>query len=234
MKRIAVLTGAGISSERGISTNLDSDGHWERNRMEDVATPEGYHRNPRLVTEFYNQRRKELLRTEPNEAHRLVAALEQRFDVTVITQNIDNLHERAGSTKIIHLHGELTKVCSSRDPNNPNYIRELNPSEYEVDWQDKAGDGSPLRPYVVWFGEAVPNIEVAADIVSQADIMLVIGTSLQVYPAAGLVHYARRGAPIYVIDPKEVDASATAGNVTYIRDVATAGMRRLYDQLMKD
>lgn len=234
MKHIAVLTGAGISAESGISTFRDSDGLWERYRVEDVATPEGYHRNPRLVTDFYNKRRKELLATEPNEAHRLVAALEQRYDVTVITQNIDNLHERAGSTKIIHLHGELTKVCSSRDPDNPNFIRELKPEEYEVDWQDKAGDGSPLRPYVVWFGEAVPNIEVAADIVGQADIMLIIGTSLQVYPAAGLIHYARRGTPIYVIDPKVVDASSTDGNVAYIRDVATAGMRKLYDLLMKD
>lgn len=234
MKRIAILTGAGISAESGISTFRDSNGLWEQYRIEDVATPEGFFRNSKLVNDFYNQRRKELLHTQPNEAHRLVAALESKYDVTVITQNIDNLHERAGSSKVIHLHGELTKVCSSRDPENPNFIKQLKPDEYTVDYRDKAGDGSPIRPYVVWFGEPVPNIEVATETVSESDILIIIGTSLQVYPAAGLINYAKNGVPIYVIDPKDVSNGTRGKNVTFIKDVATKGMEKLYDLLMNN
>lgn len=234
MKKIAILTGAGVSAESGISTFRDFDGLWEKYRIEDVATPEGFLRNPKLVTEFYNQRRKELLGTKPNAAHELIAKLEQGYDVTVITQNIDNLHERAGSTKVIHLHGELTKVCSSRNPDNPHFIKELKPENYDVDYREKAGDGSPIRPYVVWFGEAVPNIEVAADIVSDADIFVIIGTSLQVYPAAGLIDYVRHNVPIYVIDPKDVSNGTRGHNVILIQDVATRGMKQLYNLLMKE
>ena len=172
-----------MSAESGISTFRDAGGLWDQYPVEQVATPEGYAANPQLVTDFYNARRKQLLTVEPNEGHRLVAALEKEYDVMVVTQNVDNLHERAGSTHIIHLHGELTKVTSSRNPNSPRQIRELRPEEYEVKIGDKAEDGSQLRPYIVWFGEAVPNIEVAADYVQQADIVIIIGTSLNVYPA---------------------------------------------------
>ena len=226
MKKIVVLTGAGMSAESGISTFRDSGGLWDKYPVEDVATPEGYRRNPQLVTDFYNARRMQLLTVEPNEGHRLVAALEERYEVTVVTQNVDNLHERAGSTRVIHLHGELTKVTSSRKPNNPKYIRELRPEEYEVRLGDCAADGSQLRPYIVWFGEEVPNIEVAADYVMEADVLIIIGTSLNVYPAAGLVRYAKRGAEIYLIDPAEVNVPYGLP-VHVIRKGASEGMREL-------
>ena len=226
MKKIVVLTGAGMSAESGISTFRDSGGLWDQYPVEDVATPEGYARNPQLVIDFYNARRLQLLTVEPNEGHRLVAELENQYDVTVVTQNVDNLHERAGSTRVIHLHGELTKVTSSFSPNNPKYIRELCHEEYEVHMGDCAEDGSQLRPFIVWFGEAVPNIEVAIDYVEQADILIIIGTSLNVYPAAGLIHYAQSHAQIYLIDPADV-------NVPYnlplhiIKKGASEGMREL-------
>ena len=226
MKKIVVLTGAGMSAESGISTFRDSGGLWDKYPVEDVATPEGYRRNPQLVTDFYNARRMQLLTVEPNEGHRLVAALEEWYEVTVVTQNVDNLHERAGSTRVIHLHGELTKVTSSRHPNNPKYIRELRPEEYEVRLGDCAADGSQLRPYIVWFGEEVPNIEVAADYVMEADVLVIIGTSLNVYPAAGLVRYAKRGAEIYLIDPAEVNVPYGLP-VHVIRKGASEGMREL-------
>ena len=226
MKKIVVLTGAGMSAESGISTFRDSGGLWDKYPVEDVATPEGYRRNPQLVTDFYNARRMQLLTVEPNEGHRLVAALEERYEVTVVTQNVDNLHERAGSTRVIHLHGELTKVTSSRHPNNPKYIRELRPEEYEVRLGDCAADGSQLRPYIVWFGEEVPNIEVAAEQVMQANVLVIIGTSLNVYPAAGLVRYAKRGAEIYLIDPAEVNVPYGLP-VHVIRKGASEGMREL-------
>ena len=226
MKKIVVLTGAGMSAESGISTFRDSGGLWDKYPVEDVATPEGYRRNPQLVTDFYNARRMQLLTVEPNEGHRLVAELEKRYEVTVVTQNVDNLHERAGSTHVIHLHGELTKVTSSRHPNNPKYIRELRPEEYEVRLGDCAADGSQLRPYIVWFGEEVPNIEVAAHHVMEADVLIIIGTSLNVYPAAGLVRYAKRGAEIYLIDPAEVNVPYGLP-VHVIRKGASEGMREL-------
>ena len=226
MKKIVVLTGAGMSAESGISTFRDSGGLWDKYPVEDVATPEGYRRNPQLVTDFYNARRMQLLSVEPNEGHRLVAALEERYEVMVVTQNVDNLHERAGSTRVIHLHGELTKVTSSLQPNNPQYIRELRPEEYEVRLGDCAADGSQLRPYIVWFGEEVPNIEVAAHHVMEADVLVIIGTSLNVYPAAGLVRYAKRGAEIYLIDPAEVNVPYGLP-VHVIRKGASEGMREL-------
>ena len=176
MKNLVILTGAGMSAESGISTFRDAGGLWDKYPVEQVATPEGYAANPQLVTDFYNQRRKQLLDVKPNRGHELVAELEKHFKVTVITQNVDNLHERAGSTEVIHLHGELTKVTSSWQPNNPKYIKELKPEEYDVKIGDQAADGSQLRPFIVWFGEAVPMIETAIDICEKADIFLIIGT----------------------------------------------------------
>ena len=230
MKKIVVLTGAGMSAESGISTFRDAGGLWDKYPVEDVATPEGYRRNPQLVTDFYNARRMQLLTVEPNEGHRLVAALEEEHEVTVVTQNVDNLHERAGSTRVIHLHGELTKVTSSLQPNNPRYIRELPPEEYEVHLGDCAADGSQLRPYIVWFGEEVPNIEVAADHVMQADVLIIIGTSLNVYPAAGLVQFTKSGTQIYLIDPAEVKVPYGLP-VHVIKKGASEGMRELLESL---
>lgn len=230
MKRLVVLSGAGISAESGISTFRDSGGLWDRYPVEDVATPEGWQRNPTLVTEFYNRRRREMLDAQPNEAHRLVAALEKEYEVTVVTQNVDNLHERAGSSHVIHLHGELMKVCSSRDPDNPFHIRTLRPEEWEVQPGTKAGDGSLLRPWIVWFGEAVPQLEVAAQAAARADVFLIIGTSLNVYPAAGLIRYVPARARVFLIDPKEVQVPVHRP-VEVIRDVASAGMRTLLERL---
>ena len=223
MKNLVILTGAGMSAESGISTFRDAGGLWDKYPVEQVATPEGYAANPQLVTDFYNERRKQLLDVKPNRGHELVAELEKHFHVTVITQNVDNLHERAGSTEVIHLHGELTKVTSSFQPNNPNYIKELKPEEYEVKIGDKAGDGSQLRPFIVWFGEAVPMIETAIDYCEKADIFLIIGTSLNVYPAAGLLNYVPASVPVYLIDPNHV-AIASGRKVHVIQKGASAGM----------
>ena len=183
-------------------------------------------RDPALVTRFYNERRRQLLEVAPNRGHLLVAALEKQFNVTVVTQNVDNLHERAGSTHVIHLHGELTKVCSSRDPNNPHYVKELAPADYEVKMGDLAGDGSQLRPFIVWFGEAVPQIETAVRYVEKADVFVIIGTSLNVYPAAGLLYYVPREADVYLIDPKPVDTHS-ARPVHVIAKGASQGMEEL-------
>ena len=226
MKKIVVLTGAGMSAESGISTFRDAGGLWDQYPVEQVATPEGYAANPQLVTDFYNTRRRQLLTVEPNEGHRLVAQLEKAYEVVVVTQNVDNLHERAGSSLVIHLHGELTKVTSSFQPNNPRYIRELTPEEYEVKMGDTAEDGSQLRPFIVWFGEAVPNIEVATDYVQQADIVIIIGTSLNVYPAAGLLYYAKSDAELYLIDPADVNVPY-GRQVQVIQKGASEGMRKL-------
>lgn len=230
MKKIVVLTGAGMSAESGISTFRDAGGLWDQYPVEQVATPEGYATNPKLVTDFYNARRKQLLTVEPNEGHRLVAALEKEYEVTVVTQNVDNLHERAGSTHVIHLHGELTKVTSSQNPNDPRQIRELLPEEYEIKIGDKAADGSQLRPFIVWFGESVPNIEVAADYVGEADIVIIIGTSLNVYPAAGLLYYTKDKTDIYLIDPAEVKVPYDR-YVHVIQKGASEGMRELNNLL---
>jgi NAD-dependent deacetylase len=232
MKHLVVLTGAGMSAESGISTFRDAGGLWDQYPVEQVATPEGYHANPALVTKFYNERRAQLLTVQPNEGHLRLAALEKDFRVTVITQNVDNLHERAGSTNVIHLHGELTKVTSSFSPNDPRYIRELKPEEYEVHMGDTAADGSQLRPFIVWFGEAVPMIETAIDYAQQADIFLIIGTSLNVYPAAGLLNYVPDGVPVYLIDPKVVSVPSNR-HVEVIAKGASEGMKR-FEELVKE
>lgn len=226
MKNLVVLSGAGISAESGISTFRDAGGLWDKYPVEQVATPEGYARDPELVINFYNERRKQLLQVQPNAGHIGVAALEKDFNVTVVTQNIDNLHERAGSRHIIHLHGELTKVCSSRDPYNPHYIKELKPEEYEVKIGDKAADGTQFRPFIVWFGESVPEIERAIEQVEQADIFVIIGTSMNVYPAAGLLHYVPRHAEVYLIDPKPVDTHTTRP-IHIIQKGASEGVKEL-------
>ena len=202
MKKLVFLTGAGISAESGITTFRDAGGLWEQYPVMQVASIEGYRQDPALVIDFYNQRRRQLTTVEPNQAHLLVAQLQERFEITVVTQNIDNLHERAGSRHIIHLHGELTKATSSRNPNDPRQIVELSAKNPDIHMGDKARDGSQLRPFIVWFGEAVPQIEPAAEAVMKADILVVVGTSLNVYPAAGLVSYASPQAELYLIDPK--------------------------------
>ena len=227
-KTIVVLTGAGMSAESGVSTFRDSGGLWEQYRVEDVATPEGWYRDPLLVTNFYNGLRRQLVTKEPCEGHRLLASLEQDYNVRIITQNVDDLHERAGSTSVLHLHGELFKVTSSRDPYDPTQIRTLPYDAPDVKIGDKAADGSQLRPFIVWFGEPVPNIEPAIELCGDADIFLVIGTSLNVYPAAGLLRYAPMGCPIYLIDPADVHCPMS---VTHIRKGASEGMKEFISLL---
>ena len=230
MKKIVVLTGAGMSVESGLKTFRDADGLWEDYPVQDVATHDGWLRDPALVTNFYNMLRRKCLDAQPNEGHRLVAALESKYDVTVVTQNVDNLHEMAGSSHVVHLHGELMKVCSSVDPYDPRYIQTLTRENPEVEVGTKAGDGSLLRPHIVFFQEAVPMIEVAARECSKADIFIIIGTSLVVYPAAGLVGYVPAHAPIYLIDPGNVTLGQSG--VEHLKMGASAGMRKLYDKLM--
>ena len=232
MKKLVVLTGAGMSAESGISIFRGGGGLWDKYPVEQVATPEGYAANPTLVTEFYNERRKQLLTVEPNRGHELLAEMENFYQVTVITQNVDNLHERAGSSDVIHLHGELTKVTSSWQPNNPKYIKELSPEEYEVKIGDKAEDGSQLRPFIVWFGESVPMIETAIGYCENADIFLIIGTSLNVYPAAGLLNYVPKHVPVYLIDPNDVPI-ASGRQVHVIQKGASAGMEELMRLLLE-
>ncbi len=222
-QHIVVLTGAGISAESGLGTFRDHGGLWEQHSVYDVATPEAFARDPELVQRFYNARRRQLADVEPNFAHRALAELEQTHAVSIITQNIDDLHERAGSTRVLHLHGELTKARSTVDP-------EL---IYDIGYapitpEERCVLGSPLRPHVVWFGELVPMIEVAMEVASQADYLLVIGTSLQVYPAAGLVDYVAPGVPITVIDPGE---PAQVQGAQVIRKTACEGMREWLQHL---
>ena len=226
MKKLVVLTGAGMSAESGISLFRGGGGLWDKYPVEQVATPEGYAANPALVTKFYNERRKQLLEVEPNRGHQLLADMEKYFQVTVITQNVDNLHERAGSSDVIHLHGELTKVTSTWQPNNPKFIRELSSEEYEVKIGDLAADGSQLRPFIVWFGESVPMIEKAIGYCENADIFLIIGTSLNVYPAAGLLNYVPAHVPVYLIDPNDVPI-ASGRKVHVIQKGASDGMEEL-------
>ena len=225
-KNLVILSGAGMSAESGISTFRDAGGLWDKYPVMQVASAEGYVRDPELVINFYNERRKQLLDVEPNAGHIGLVELEKDFNVTVVTQNVDNLHERAGSTRIIHLHGELTKVCSSRDPYNPRYVKELKPEEYEVKMGDKAGDGSQLRPFIVWFGEAVSEIETAVDYVEKADIFVIIGTSMNVYPAAGLLNYVPRTAEVYLIDPKPVDTHSMR-QIHILQKGASEGVKEL-------
>ena len=223
MKKLVVITGAGISAESGISTFRDSDGLWEQHRVEDVATYEAWLKNPRLVLDFYNQRRRQLEHCQPNAAHAGLAELEKNFDVHIITQNVDNLHERAGSSRILHLHGELTKACNEYR----NEIKEIGYSD--ITMGDTIG-GTQMRPFIVWFGESVPAYEEAMHIVAQADIVAVIGTSLKVYPAANLIHYVPEQAPIYLIDPNEV---STYREVYFINKKATEGVREWIEILGK-
>jgi NAD-dependent deacetylase len=224
-KKLVVLTGAGISAESGIKTFRDSDGLWEGHNVMDVATPEAWDKNQELVLDFYNQRRKQLKEVQPNLGHQILAELENNFDVYIITQNVDDLHERAGSTNVIHLHGELLKVRSSK---NENYI---------LDWQDdlNIGDndehGHQLRPHIVWFGEQVPALENAIALTEQADYFVVIGTSLQVYPAAGLINYTPKSAPIYYIDPKPIKIPNLRNSLEVIPDTACKGILILKEKL---
>ena len=229
-KKIVFLTGAGMSVESGFKTFRGNDGLWENYPVDQVASHEGWLNDPTLVTNFYNMLRKKLYAAEPNEGHKLIKSLEEKYDVCVITQNVDNLHERAGSTKVIHLHGELTKVCSSNEPYDERYIIDLPADNCEVTPGTKAGDGSLLRPVIVFFGESVPMIEPAAVEAQSADIFVIIGTSLNVYPAAGLVQYTKPGIPIYLIDPNEVMRGGYR-NITHIKEGASAGMRRLIEIL---
>ncbi|MDR3245600.1 MAG: NAD-dependent deacylase [Prevotellaceae bacterium] len=227
-KKVIVLTGAGISAESGIKTFRDSGGLWEEYDVEVIASISGWRSNPDLVQEFYNKRRKELEDVEPNDAHTILAKLEDKFDVEIITQNVDNLHERGGSTKITHLHGELTKARSSK---NPLLVSEI--GYRAIEKGEKAEDGSALRPAIVWFGEDVPLIQTAAEKVQLADILIIIGTSMNVYPAAGLVEYARPDIPIYLIDPNDVHYSGQK-KIIVIKEKASAGMKHLFETLMKE
>ena len=225
MERIVVLTGAGMSAESGLRTFRDADGLWEGHDVMEVASPQGWNRDPELVLDFYNQRRRQLLEASPNEGHELLASLEADYRVDIITQNVDDLHEGAGSSHVLHLHGELFKVRSLEDEN------------LVLDWKKDLllGDlcplGSQLRPHIVWFGEAVPMLEHAIEITQQADKIVIIGTSMQVYPAASLIHYAPSGAPVFFIDPRPTIASNALPGLTIIEDTAVSGMRKLYAML---
>jgi NAD-dependent deacetylase len=224
-KKLVVLTGAGISAESGIKTFRDSDGLWEGYNVMDVATPEGWNRNPELVLDFYNQRRKQLQEVEPNLGHQILADLEKDFEVSIITQNVDNLHEKAGSSNVLHLHGELLKV------------RSINPPYLILDWEidlylgNIDSNGNQLRPHIVWFGEEVPALEEAVSIVEKADILVVIGTSLQVYPAAGLIDFANSEIPIFYIDPKPASMPNLWNPIEIIPMNATDGVLVLKQML---
>ncbi|WP_372755913.1 NAD-dependent deacylase [Labilibaculum sp.] len=225
MKKLVILSGAGVSAESGIKTFRDMDGLWQQYDVTEVASPKAWRENPELVHQFYNERRKQLFNCEPNKAHRLIAELEQHYEVEIISQNVDDLHERAGSSKVLHLHGELKKARSTVDPQ---LMYELD--QWELGLNDCCEKGSPLRPHIVWFGESVPAITEAAAIVAKADIFVIIGTSLQVYPAASLVHYIPDETPIYVIDPHQ-PALQSNKNITFIREKASIGMEKLFELL---
>ena len=224
MKKLVILTGAGMSAESGISTFRDSNGLWENYRVEDVATPEGFARNPQLVLDFYNARRRAAAAAEPNAAHFALADLERAYDVQIITQNVDDLHERAGSGKVLHLHGELNKLRSTVDENK------ILPWQGDQTLSDRDSRGYPLRPHIVWFGEAVPLIEEAVRLVEAADIVIVVGTSLKVYPAASLLHYARFDVPVYLIDPKP---NADVSGVEILAQTAVRGVPALVAELLR-
>ncbi len=226
MKTIVVLTGAGISAESGLKTFRDDGGLWKTYRFEELASPHAWKNDPELVLEFYNMRRKQLYEVEPNAAHRALVKLEEKYNVMIITQNVDDLHERAGSKNILHLHGELKKVRSTMDES---LVYEL--EGWELKWGDKCEKGSQLRPHIVWFGEAVPNISIAADITQQADIFIVIGTSMVVYPAASLINFVSRQNPKYLIDPNASERDSIE-NLTIIRKKATEGVPEIVDMLI--
>ena len=224
MKTLAVLTGAGISAQSGLQTFRDSGGLWEGYRVEDVCTPEAFARSPQTVIDFYNARRRAAAAAEPNAAHFALADLERAYDVQIITQNVDDLHERAGSGKVLHLHGELNKLRSTVDEN------EILPWQGDQTLADRDSRGRPLRPHIVWFGEAVPLIEEAVRLVEAADIVIVVGTSLKVYPAASLLHYARFGVPVYLIDPKP---NADVSGVEILAQTAVQGVPALVAELLR-
>jgi len=228
MKKIVVFTGAGISAESGIKTFRDSGGLWEQYDIQEVATPEAWERNKPLVMEFYNQRRKQVIDAKPNAAHKALVKLEKKFDVQVITQNIDDLHERAGSSKVLHLHGEIRKSRSSLDPSLTYPIK-----GWQLQLGDKCERGAQLRPHIVWFGETVPNMELGYQLAAAADIFLIIGTSLNVYPAAGLVEYAPTEIPKYLIDPSAVNNSMFIQNVHLIKENAVKGVVELVEKLLQ-
>jgi len=221
MKKIVVLTGAGMSAESGIKTFRDADGLWEGHDVMEVASPEGWYKNKELVLEFYNQRRKQLLGVKPNKAHQLLMDLENKYDIQIVTQNVDDLHERAGSSNVLHLHGELFKVKSVT---NDSLVYEW---KKDLKIGDKAGDGNQLRPHIVWFGEAVPMLDQAIEITKTADILIIIGTSMQVYPAASLIHYITLGTPVYFIDPKPNISRNSYNNLTIISEKASIGVEKL-------
>ncbi len=225
-KKLVVLSGAGVSAESGINTFRDAGGLWEGHNVMDVASPEGFRKNPALVLDFYNQRRKQLFEVHPNKAHTLIAGLEKDFDVTVITQNVDDLHERAGSTHVVHLHGELLKARSVNSYDAFDWKEDINLGDLHT-------DGHQLRPHIVWFGEAVPAITQAIAIVEEADYVVVIGTSLQVYPAAGLMDYAKSNVPIFYIDPNPAAIPYLTNPVEVIAMTASAGMEVVRDRLLK-
>lgn len=224
MKKVVVLTGAGISAESGIKTFRDSDGLWEGQDVMEVASPQGWNKNPELVLDFYNQRRRQLHEVLPNAAHKALVQLEEQYRVDIVTQNVDDLHERAGSSHVLHLHGELFKARSIRD------------TELIIDWKkdlnlgDLASDGTQLRPHIVWFGEEVPELQTAAELVSRADILMIVGTSMVVYPAAGLIHYAPADCPVYYIDPKP--SLQASGNLMVIAEKAGKGVPELVESLL--
>jgi len=226
-KRIVVLTGAGVSAESGLKTFRDSDGLWEEHRVEDVATPAAWHRDRALVTRFYDQRRLQLGEVKPNEAHQAVARLEEQYHVQIITQNIDNLHERAGSSQVMHLHGRLTELRSTGDIT---YIKDIGYTAQDP--ESRCPQGYRMRPNIVWFGEDVPHIPQAAELVSQADILLVIGTSLNVYPAAGLIHGGRRACRIILIDPNTEMTRYASEGIEVISAMATEGMVSVLKELL--
>lgn len=227
MKKVVVLTGAGVSAESGIKTFRDANGLWEGHDVMEVASPEGFAKNPVLVLDFYNQRRKQLLTVSPNKAHFTLANLEKHFKVNIITQNVDDLHERAGSTKVTHLHGELLKVRSTCNENLVyNWTKDLFIN-------DKGEDGCQLRPHIVWFGEAVPMLEKAINITQKADILLIIGTSMQVYPAASLVNYIKSNVPIYFIDPHPAIKENDFANLNVIPETAEDGMPKVAKLLIE-
>lgn len=226
-KRITILTGAGISAESGISTFRDSNGLWENHRIEDVATPEAWQRNPALVLEFYNLRRKQLFEVEPNAAHLAITKLQDKFDVQVITQNVDDLHERAGNSNVLHLHGQLKQVRSTEHPYT---VYDLD--SWELLLGDKCDNGHQLRPHIVWFGEDVPNLPIAAQLVSESDAVIIVGTSLNVYPAASLYQYAKPNSPIWIIDPK-ANELVYPESITPINEKAGAALPRLVQSLLE-
>lgn len=227
MKTVVVLTGAGVSAESGIRTFRESGGLWEEHDVMDVASPQGWAKNPELVLRFYNERRKQLADARPNRAHEILAELEEDFRVKIVTQNVDDLHEQAGSSNVLHLHGELTKVRSTMDPT---LVYEVGCREVNIG--DTCEKGAQLRPHIVWFGEAVPAFEDAIKIAETADVFIVIGTSLNVYPAAGLLHYTQADTPIFIIDPNEVGSAV--GHARLIKEPATTGLAKLKDILLKE